>query len=590
MTRTALLMLTSLAFGCTVQTVQLPPTAGPEWPSDWRPTTGFPRPVDVPLIDLTQDNVAATWSCEATVIDTRTFENVHQVDIPWSGPTQRPGKLLPPHSHQKRILDLEGPPNTLRAGGLTRGQVTNDHWGFEAITATPWTPPDPSLAVGPNHVLMTVNMAVAWYDRDGDEQFSAYLDSTGNPGFFEEIGGGDFTFDPKCFYDPVAERFVVLALEVYDDTQEAWITFAVSDDSDPNGVWFKYRTWAVVQNGSETHWVDYPGLGFDEDAYYVTGNLFGLGSGSGFGGVLYRVIEKDSVLEGSTAVIHDVRKGNHYSAQCTQHHGEAPAAFFVSHRDSTRLRISRVVDHQSPVVQTANLSVPGWSAPSDAPNPGGWVSTLDGRILNAHWRGDRLVTCHAIDGPSNNTVSRWYDIDVSTASSPSLNQSGDIDTASGVHNFFPAIGINQHGDIALVTAMASSGDVPSIQVTGRRSDDPAGTMGALHETATGTHGADGRYGDYYDLTVDPADDSTFWYVGEYSVAGGWRTYIGRFTITESNPCPADLDGDGEVGVSEILAALAQWGTDGPASDIAEPHDVVDVSDILGIIGAFGPCP
>jgi hypothetical protein len=245
-------------------------------------------------------------------------------------------------------MPIDGPPNDLRPGGMTRGNVTGNHTTFNAIAATPWTPPDPSIAVGPDHVLVTVNMAVAWYDKSGNEQFSAYLDSTGNPGFFEELGCGNFTFDPKCFYDPIAERFVVLALEYYDDTDESWITFAVSDDSDPNGTWYKYRTWSVVSNLSSTYWVDYPGFGFDDDAYYVTGNLFNLTGPSGWGGVLYRVIEKSSLLSGGTATIHDVRKGNHASAQCAQHYGSSANAFFVSPQDQTRLRVSKSTTTPTP--------------------------------------------------------------------------------------------------------------------------------------------------------------------------------------------------------------------------------------------------
>ena len=545
----------------------------------------------MPFIDLTQDNMPATWTCAPTIIDTRTFASQHQVTDAWTGPTQRPGKLLRAHKHLKPPMPTDSPPNDLRAGGLTRGGVTGNYTDFQAIAATPWTPPDPSLAVGPDHVLVTVNMAIAWYDKSGMEQFSAYLDSTGSPGFFEELGSGDFTFDPKCFYDPIAERFVVLALEFYGDTDESWITFAVSDDSDPNGVWYKYRTWSVVADGGSTYWVDYPGLGFDDNAYYVTGNLFNLTGSSGFGGALYRVIEKASLLSGGTAVIHDVRKGSHASVQCAQTSGIAPAAFFVSHRDSSRVRISNIVDYANPSVQSANVSVPNWNSPSsDAPNPGGYVSTLDGRILNAHWRDGSLYTCHAIDGPSNNTVSRWYEFNVTSPSSPSLVQSGDIDTASGVHNFFPAIGVNAHGDVALAMAMASSGDVPSMQVTGRTVDAPLGTMGALAETVSGTHGADGRYGDYYDMTVDPTDDTTFWYVGEVSRSYGWQTHVGSFTITEPITCAADTNGDGVVNVSDLLAALAQWGGDGSAAGAAEPYDLVDVADVLAIIGAYGPCP
>ncbi len=54
-------------------------------------------------------------------------------------------------------------------------------------------------------------------------------------------------------------------------------------------------------------------------------------------------------------------------------------------------------------------------------------------------------------------------------------------------------------------------------------------------------------------------------------------------------CEGDVDGDGVVGVSDVLAAIADWGVcvDCPA-DI-NGDGVVDVSDLLLIIGAWGPC-
>ncbi len=66
-------------------------------------------------------------------------------------------------------------------------------------------------------------------------------------------------------------------------------------------------------------------------------------------------------------------------------------------------------------------------------------------------------------------------------------------------------------------------------------------------------------------------------------------------------CPADIApnngvGDGNVNVSDLLAVIAAWGpcpmpTDCPA-DIAPlgGDDVVNVSDLLAVIGAWGSCP
>ncbi|MCH2140185.1 MAG: hypothetical protein MK100_04030 [Phycisphaerales bacterium] len=577
--------------GCTVPQADLdmPPAAGPAWPSDWQPTTGQPRPTDVPTIDLTQDNVPATWTCLPTQIDTAAFPSRRQLTRPWDGPTIRPGKLLPPHKSQKPQPEGDGPANDLRPGsvGDTRATPTNI-WGFEGIEQTPWTPPDPTIAVGPNHVLVTVNMAIAWYDKTtGDEQFSAYLDSTGSPGFFEDIGAGSFTFDPKCFYDPVEDRFVVLALEHYNDTDESWITLAISDDSDPNGIWYKYRTWSIIQNGNETHWVDYPGFGFDQQAYYVTGNLFGQGDGSGWGGVLYRVLEKAPLLTGDAAVIHDVRKGGHASIQCAQHYGDNPVAFFVGRRNSTELRISRIADPTNPTVDSADCAVPAQSPPVDAPNPGGWLDTLDGRIMNAHWRDGHLYTAHAILSGASATTSRWYDIDVTTPSSPTLHQSGNVSPLQG-DSYFPAVASNQFGDIGLVMGSCDNNTMPNIRLTGRTVDDALGSMGSPVMASQGTHGADGRYGDYFDLTVDPVDDTTFWYVAEYNRDFGWQTYVGSFEITSpSQPCTSDLDGDGYTGVNDLLAVIADW--NGTNADV-DGDGIVGVEDLLALIAAWGPCP
>ncbi len=56
------------------------------------------------------------------------------------------------------------------------------------------------------------------------------------------------------------------------------------------------------------------------------------------------------------------------------------------------------------------------------------------------------------------------------------------------------------------------------------------------------------------------------------------------------PCPGDLDGDGQIGTNEILAVLDAWGQcDECPADITG-DGVVNVNDLLYMVGAFGPCP
>ena len=54
-------------------------------------------------------------------------------------------------------------------------------------------------------------------------------------------------------------------------------------------------------------------------------------------------------------------------------------------------------------------------------------------------------------------------------------------------------------------------------------------------------------------------------------------------------CPADLDADGGVGVSDLLAFLGSWGPcDGCGADL-DGSGEVDAADLLDLLAAWGPC-
>jgi hypothetical protein len=69
---------------------------------------------------------------------------------------------------------------------------------------------------------------------------------------------------------------------------------------------------------------------------------------------------------------------------------------------------------------------------------------------------------------------------------------------------------------------------------------------------TGSQSSFTRWGDYSAMSVDPADDCTFWYTNEYFTTGtGWRTRIGTFKFsscsgTSSDPSP-DIKANGSDG-------------------------------------------
>lgn len=527
-----------------------------------------------------------SWSAPMEIIDTRTFEPQIQVTGPWDGPIDLVKNHLPKHHRDKTLPNLDTPP-AVEIGGTERISRVTLGTSFEGISQTGWAPPDPTLAVGPNHIVETVNQSISWYNKNGGLQFSSQLGSPGNPGFFESEGALNFTFDPKCLYDHYAQRFVVLALEVYDDNT-AYIDIAISDDDDPNGIWYKYRTWAVIGIDDSTFWVDYPGLGFDENAIYVTGNLFGLTGPDGWGGALFRIFDKSSMLNGGAARILDVVPDSGASVQVAQGHGASPRCFFMSRSADTAVKLWTINDPLgSPNLQ--HLIIGGLAdsnSPSgDAPTLGGGeLDTLDGRLMNVHLRDGHVYTSHGVSDNSGAVISRWYHIDTrgwpDSGSNPILVQQGEVRGEPGDYTFFPAVASDRFNNVAMVMARSSANQYASVIASARSQSDPLGVMSEPVEMSIGDWGYNGRWGDYFDTAVDPSDDETIWFVGQVARSYGWQTMISSMSIG----CGADLNSDGSLDFFDVALFLSLFSEEDPAVDFNGDgeFDFFDVVQFLAI--------
>ena len=59
--------------------------------------------------------------------------------------------------------------------------------------------------------------------------------------------------------------------------------------------------------------------------------------------------------------------------------------------------------------------------------------------------------------------------------------------------------------------------------------------------------------------------------------------------TPIGPCPADLDGDGSVGILDLLAVLAAWGSDPGGPPDFDGDGTVGILDLLTLLANWGPC-
>src|SRR5438477_7515844 len=121
-----------------------------------------------------------------------------------------------------------------------------------------------------------------------------------------------FVTDPSCLYDAATQRFfvVVLTLETRSNgsfTHVNHLDIAVSQTSNPTGVWNIYRT-VVTNDGSNPDpsnacpcLGDYPHIGADANGFYVTTNSYPW-AGNGFDGAQIYAFSKAQLAAGSASV------------------------------------------------------------------------------------------------------------------------------------------------------------------------------------------------------------------------------------------------------------------------------------------------
>lgn len=149
--------------------------------------------------------------------------------------------------------------------------------------------------------------------------------------------------------------------------------------------------------------------------------------------------------------------------------------------------------------------------------------------------GQKLVANFTVDVGADRAGIRWYEINKTGASTYAIANEGTHAPADGRHRWMGGIAMDKIGNIALGYSTSSSSEVPSLRYATRGPGDPAGTLQAeaILQSGGGSQTGSNRWGDYSAVTVDPADDCTFWFTGEIynaNSSNGWTTRIGKFAL------------------------------------------------------------
>jgi hypothetical protein len=502
------------------------------------------------------------------------------------GPQVQPAKGYSPDG----VLQLFSPAPTIPAPLLTfEGLSNQDNFNIFGFRVNP---PDPNGEVGPHNYVEIINLVFGVYDRAGNLLVGPIDTGTLWAGFAIP-DCTDPSGDPVVVYDQLEDRWLLSQFTTRGFDEEGnfnglpfYNCVAVSQTGDPTGAYYRYAFITSQEGSTSTFFPDYPKYGVWTNSYLLTSRDFG---SQGEYGISVYALEKNKMINGepNARAVHFFLDGNDPAILPLVGDGLLPADV-----DGTRRPLDRSA---APIVGTQDDGA-GYGATFDAlnvfdlkvqwrsrptaslnlttqlpvasfdsifpcaptsrdclpqpgiANPAQYLDILSYRqrpTFRLAYRNfgtyESLVTNQSVEALPGVAGARWYEIR-RTAGSYSVYQQGTYAPNDGVHRWMGSIAQDKSGNMALGYSVVNGVDVfPGVRYTGRLSGDPLGQMTLGEGTIIDGSGVqtttNSRWGDYTDITVDPTDDCTFWYVNEYyTLAGqqsspaGWQTRIGSFQL------------------------------------------------------------
>ena len=481
--------------------------------------------------------------------------------------------------------------------------LDNDDNG--ALTGTIVRPPDPQLAVGPNHVFEMINIVGRIYSRTG-----ATLQSFALVDFFSVPSGYGDT-DPKIIYDALSGRWFASYVSFRDlpgpRNDEGRLHLAISQTSDPTGAWNLYfLSYAQV-------FPDYAGIGVTGDKFTISSNIFDIDQPFYLGAHTV-VIEKADVMAGAAGAnvgLDDFPFDlNRFTVRPAHSLSSVNDQYLVtrSGTSSTTLIVIRITGTPDAgnvtEASATDLTIISQSAPPDSVTAGGGAfDSGDQRILEAIWRdGSLWASASANCRPQGDSVDRscahLIEVNATPPTTPSIAQ--DIMFgAAGEYFSWPAVRTDASGDVYVSLTHSNSTIFAEARAAGRLTSEPANTMsGSTLLRAGDVVYTGGRWGDYLGAAVDPKFPECVWMVGQYakdttqSSDWDWGTYIAATSY--SGGCDSDNDGwtdaaEAIIGTNPALACGTNaWPVDSNSDSIITSADLSEEAAVIG--QAVPPAP
>jgi hypothetical protein len=147
---------------------------------------------------------------------------------------------------------------------------------------------------------------------------------------------------------------------------------------------------------------------------------------------------------------------------------------------------------------------------------------------------ESVVAVHSVATAAVGGGVRWYELTVSADRTLHLRQQGTYAPDSS-YRWMASPAIDRQGNIGIGYSFGGTPNYAGQRFAGRLADDPLGRL-TLREATLASGEAPQintmRWEDYTQAAVDPSDDCTIWYVGDYlkKDATTYSTRIGAFKL------------------------------------------------------------
>ncbi len=431
---------------------------------------------------------------------------------------------------------------------------------------------DISLAVGPNHIFEILNGNLAVFSKKGKK-----YDSTGkllygpapNNTVFAGFGvrcGVSNNADSVVRYDQLADRWLIV-VPVFarppDNPQGPYaMCYAVSATADPLGPYYRYEFQRPL-------FPDYPRPAVWPDGYYnptsTSDNLLPDVITQKHDCIADRskmlkglpATEQCVVIDGGVFMLNADVDGKRRppagapnimmstgGTQLLKIFGDDGIYFYKVHVDWNDPSKTKVSAPQKITVapyhylcdgQLSNcVSQPGTERRLDSQGDK-LIQRLVYRNFGDH---ESILAEHSVAtaGTGGHTGGgvRWYEFRLNPARDPVLYQQGTY-APDGFYRWLGSMAMDRKGGIGIGYSFGGVPNFPGQRFAARLANDPRGQL-TFHESvlAEGRASQTGslRWEDYTTTVVDPSDDCTFWFVGNYLKDGATSstTRIGSFAL------------------------------------------------------------